>query len=180
MVLCVGIDTGGTYTDVVIIDDDKKEVLASAKSLTTYPDPIGGIRSALDKMPSDLLKKASAVSVSTTLSTNTVLENTGDAAALILIGNAKLLNLDDQREIQNYIIVPGGHDSIGGESEPLDLAAIEAYVLSVKDRVFAFAVSSYFSVRNPDHELKTKALIEKLTAEGDKPAHPVVCGHELA
>ncbi|WNY23684.1 hypothetical protein MmiHf6_09970 [Methanimicrococcus hongohii] len=180
MALCLGIDTGGTYTDVVIIDDESKEVLKAAKSLTTYPDPIGGIRNALDEMPPEMLEKAVVVSVSTTLSTNTVLENTGEAAALILIGDAKLLNFDDQKAVQNYIIVSGGHDSDGHEAEPLDAAAVEAYVLSVKDKVSAFAVSSYFSVRNPDHELKTKELIQKLTAADSKSSHPVVCGHELA
>ncbi len=181
MTLCLGIDTGGTYTDVVIIDDESKTVLKSAKSLTTYPDPIDGIRNALDEMPADLLEKASFVSVSTTLSTNTVLENTGEAAALILIGSAKLLSFDDQKAVQNYVIVNGGHDNEGNEVEPLDIAAVEKYVLSVKDKVSAFAVSSYFSVRNPEHELKTKALIQQLTAaDGQNNSHPVVCGHELA
>src|SRR5690606_12568300 len=42
------------------------------------------------------------------------------------------------------------------------------------DKVSAFAVSSYFSVRNPAHELAVKALIKELTGM------PVVCGHELS
>ncbi|WNY29121.1 hypothetical protein MmiEs2_13370 [Methanimicrococcus stummii] len=180
MTLCLGIDTGGTYTDVVIVDDESKTVLKSAKSLTTYPDPIGGIKNALDELPKETLEKVSVVSVSTTLSTNTVLENTGEAAALILIGNPKLLNFDDQKAVQNYTIVAGGHDNDGNEAEPLDLAAIEEYVLSVKDKVSAFAVSSYFSVRNPEHELKTRELIQKLMRDESGNAYPVVCGHELA
>ncbi|MDV0445237.1 hypothetical protein MmiAt1_07990 [Methanimicrococcus sp. At1] len=180
MKLSLGIDTGGTYTDAVIVDNESKIVLQSAKSLTTYPDPIGGIRHVLDKMPADLLENVSTVSVSTTLSTNTVLENTGEAAALILIGDSKLLNFDDQKAVQNYVIVSGGHDHDGTETAPLDTKAIEEYVFSVKDKVSAFAVSSYFSIRNPEHELSAKELIQKLTADGEKPAYPVVCGHELA
>lgn len=197
MTFCLGIDTGGTYTDVVIVDDETKTVLKSAKSLTTYPDPIDGIRNVIDEMPSDLLEKVTIISVSTTLSTNTVLENTGAAAALILIGDSKILNFDDQKAVQNYTIVSGGHDNDGTEIAPLDLQAIEDYVLSVKNNVSAFAVSSYFSVRNPDHELKAKELIQKLTAADNNDnaagkvvgnsnavgyggAYPVVCGHELA
>ncbi|MDL2260721.1 hydantoinase/oxoprolinase family protein [Methanimicrococcus sp. OttesenSCG-928-J09] len=181
MTFCLGIDTGGTYTDVVIVDDETKTVLQSTKSLTTYPDPIGGIRDAIDKMPPDLLEKVTVVSVSTTLSTNTVLENTGEAAALILIGDSNILNFDDQKAVQNYTIISGGHDNDGTETAPLDLQAIEDYVLSVKNSVSAFAVSSYFSVRNPDHELKAKELIKQLTASDDSGnAYPVVCGHELA
>ena len=180
MTLCLGIDTGGTYTDVVIVDDEKKSVLKSTKSLTTYPDPIDGIRSALDIMPPDLLEKVTVVSVSTTLSTNTVLENTGEAAALILIGNEKVLNLEEtQKSVQNYTIILGGHDNEGTETAPLDIQAVRDYVLSVKDQVSAFAVSSYFSVRNPAHELKVKEIIQEMTAS-DGGSYPVVCGHELA
>lgn len=47
-------------------------------------------------------------------------------------------------------------------------------MLGIKSRVSAFAVSSYFSVRNPEHELHVKTLIQELTGL------PVVCGHELA
>lgn len=180
MALCLGIDTGGTYTDVVLMNDETHLILKSAKSLTTYPDPIHGIRDAIDKMPSDLLEKVSIVSVSTTLSTNTVLENRGDAAALILIGDSKILNFEKQKEVQNYIIVSGGHDHDGNESEPLDIRAIEDFVLSVQNKVSAFAVSSYFSVRNPEHEFITKELIQKMTTTDGQEPHPVVCGHELA
>lgn len=180
MTFCLGIDTGGTYTDAVIVDDESKTVLQAAKSLTTYPDPIGGIRKVLDEMPEDLLKSVSIVSVSTTLSTNTVLENTGEAAALILIGDSKILVPDRSKDIQNYIVISGGHDSEGNEAACLDTEAVEQYVLSVQDQVSAFAVSSYFSIRNPDHELRVKELIRKLTSENGRMPSPVVCGHELA
>ena len=45
---------------------------------------------------------------------------------------------------------------------------------SVKDKVSAFAISSYFSTRNPEHELKAKERILELTGL------PAVCGHELS
>lgn len=35
-------------------------------------------------------------------------------------------------------------------------------------------MSSYFSTRNPEHELKVKEIVLKLTG------HPVVCGYELS
>ena len=41
-------------------------------------------------------------------------------------------------------------------------------------RVSAFAISASFGVRNPEHELQLRALVERLC---DK---PVTCGHELA
>jgi N-methylhydantoinase A/oxoprolinase/acetone carboxylase beta subunit len=35
MALLLGIDTGGTYTDAVVFDEEREAVVASAKSLTT-------------------------------------------------------------------------------------------------------------------------------------------------
>jgi N-methylhydantoinase A/oxoprolinase/acetone carboxylase beta subunit len=71
-------------------------------------------------------------------------------------------------------MIEGGHDSNGEEAAILDLLSVEEFVLKIKDKVSAFAVSSYFSVRNPEHELQVKTLIQELTGL------PVVCGHELA
>ena len=56
----------------------------------------------------------------------------------------------------------------------LDLEAIEKFALRVKDKVSAFAISSYFSTRNPEHEIKAKDRVLELTGL------PAVCGHELS
>lgn len=168
---CLGIDAGGTYTDAVIMDKDTKKIISSGSALTTYPDPIDGIRAVLDILDSDFLSKCHVLSVSTTLATNTILENTGEPAALIAVGES---SFPETSEIEEFIVVAGGHDHDGTETEPLDLEAVKNYVLSVKDRVSAFAVSSFFSIRNPEHEIRVKELIEELTG------YPVICGHELA
>lgn len=49
MAVGIGIDTGGTYTDAVIYDFDKKEVLAKGKALTTKENLETGIGNALGK-----------------------------------------------------------------------------------------------------------------------------------
>ncbi|MGB9927697.1 MAG: hydantoinase/oxoprolinase N-terminal domain-containing protein [Methanosarcina sp.] len=167
----LGIDAGGTYTDSVLIRKSDGKVLSSSKALTTYPDLLEGIKKSIDGLDQEKLKLVSLVSVSTTLATNTILEKTGYPVGLILIGNYEI---PADSKIENYIMVEGGHDSNGEEIMPLDLKVVEDFVLRIKDRVSAFAVSSYFSVRNPEHELHTKALIQELTGL------PVVCGHELA
>ena len=167
----LGIDAGGTYTDSVLIRKSDGKVVCSNKALTTYPDPLEGIKESIDGLDRDKLKLVTTVSVSTTLATNTILEKTGYPVGLILIRNYEI---PADSGIENCIMVQGGHDSQGDEIEALDLIAVEKFVLGIKDRVSAFAVSSYFSVRNPEHELSVKALIQKLTGL------PVVCGHELA
>lgn len=167
----LGIDAGGTYTDSVLIRKSDGKIVCSNKALTTYPDPLEGIKKSVDGLDPEKLRLVSTVSVSTTLATNTILEKTGYPVGLILIGD---YDIPVDSELENYIMVQGGHDSNGEEVAALDLLAIEKFVLEIKDRVSAFAVSSYFSVRNPEHELRVKTLIQELTGL------PVVCGHELA
>jgi len=167
----LGIDAGGTYTDSVLIRKSDGRVICSNKALTTYPDPLEGIKKSIDGLDPEKLKLVTVVSVSTTLATNTILEKNGYPVGLVLIGNYEI---PSDSGIEYCIMVQGGHDSNGEEVAALDLLAVEKFVLGIKDRVSAFAVSSYFSVRNPEHELRVKTLIQELTGL------PVVCGHELA
>ena len=85
----IGIDTGGTYTDAVIVDTagKKPKVLAKAKSLTTKGDLTRGIGSAIDALPKEQLARVEHAAISTTLATNACVEGKGGRAKLILIGS---------------------------------------------------------------------------------------------
>ena len=48
MAYFLGVDTGGTYTDAVIVDEAADRVIGSAKSLTTRGDLALGIGRAVD------------------------------------------------------------------------------------------------------------------------------------
>lgn len=167
----LGIDAGGTYTDAVIIRNSDKKVMASYKALTTYPELLKGIENAIDGLDPQYLKDIKLVSVSTTLATNTILERTGYPVGLILVGNYLV---PQDTSVREYVMVRGGHTATGAEADALDIEAVAEFVNRVKDNVSAFAVSSYFSVRNPEHELQIKDHIAKATGM------PVVCGHELS
>ncbi len=167
----MGIDAGGTYTDSIIIRDSDGKVVDSNKALTTYPDLLAGIRNSIDGLDQKYLKDIKLVSVSTTLATNTILEKTGYPVALIFVGDYEL---PEKVPVDYYTVVAGGHDHHGAELLPLDMEALEAFVRKVGDKVSAFAVSSYFSIRNPAHELAIKERIQEITGL------PVVCGHELS
>ncbi|MGM0771965.1 MAG: hydantoinase/oxoprolinase N-terminal domain-containing protein, partial [Halobacteriota archaeon] len=167
----LGIDAGGTYTDAVIIRDSDGGVVDSKKAFTTYPDPLEGIKNVLDSLDKEYLADVSLVSVSTTLSTNALLEGTGDPVGLILVGEHPV---EKDFPTRNIIFVTGGHDHNGEEVAPLDIETIHDFVLSTKDEVAAYAVSANFGTRNPEHELQTKETIRLLTSM------PVVCGHELS
>ena len=43
----IGIDTGGTYTDAVVVDLQNRSILASAKAITTHGDLSIGVAAAL-------------------------------------------------------------------------------------------------------------------------------------
>lgn len=85
----IGIDTGGTYTDAVLYDFGKNEVIAKGKSLTTKGNLEIGIGNALDTLPFDLIRQASVLSLSTTLATNACVENKGGRAKLVLLGTTR-------------------------------------------------------------------------------------------
>src|SRR5262245_18926794 len=81
----VGADVGGTFTDVLLMDDETGE-FGVAKTLTTPNDPsvgvLRGIRSALDRMgiaPGDLAN----VIHGTTLVTNAIIQRAGAPTALV-------------------------------------------------------------------------------------------------
>ena len=82
----IGIDTGGTCTDAVILDTEGNQVLSYGKTLTTKTDLKEGILKALTSLDQDLVKKAEYLSLSTTLATNACVEGKGGRAKLVFIG----------------------------------------------------------------------------------------------
>ena len=89
MKIGIGIDTGGTCTDAVIYQFDQKQILASAKTATTKEDLAEGIGNVLDLLPSDLIRQAEVIALSTTLATNACVENKGGRAKLVFFGDRK-------------------------------------------------------------------------------------------
>ncbi|MBQ9043595.1 MAG: hypothetical protein IJ111_12375 [Eggerthellaceae bacterium] len=82
----LGIDTGGTFTDAVVVDTDDMSVLAHVKSLTTKGDLTRCITKVLDGLPRDVLMRAEQAALSTTLATNACVEGKGGRAKLIIVG----------------------------------------------------------------------------------------------
>ena len=85
----IGIDTGGTYTDAVVYETDKRKILSSAKALTTKHDLKIGIKNVLEKIPAEMLRKCASLALSTTLATNACVENKGGHGKLVYVGADK-------------------------------------------------------------------------------------------
>lgn len=195
MTIVLGIDTGGTYTDAVLVDlnaqneGDRESVVAHAKALTTRRDLSIGISAAIETVLDNSTVEPvqiGLVALSTTLATNAIVEDKGGQICLILVGyDPELLHeFDLRRELAATDIahIRGGHDGFGDEIAPLDEDAVREAIRARLGQVEAFAVSSYFSVRNPAHELRVRELVAEITAQagdGFRPTVPVTCGHEL-
>jgi N-methylhydantoinase A/oxoprolinase/acetone carboxylase beta subunit len=162
MSILLGIDTGGTYTDAVLFDTEQG-VLASAKSLTTNHHLAVGVGLALDAVLSETHADIQLVSLSTTLATNALVEGRRSPICLLLVGYhpdaLKRAGLGRALGSDPVVFLEGGHNGYGVEQKPLDLVAARQAILSHAPRVAAFAISGYFSVRNPAHELALRDLI---------------------
>ena len=173
----LGIDTGGTFTDAVLLDENK-QVVATAKSLTTHFDLAQGIAGALAQLPQAQLQAVNLVCLSTTLTTNSVVEGKGAPVCVLLAGyderQIKASGLIELLGHDAIVSLAGGHDAAGQALCPLDEAAAKAAIRAQVGRVSAFAISGTFAVRNRAHEMQLRAWVRELC---DK---PITCGHELA
>ena len=102
----VGIDTGGTFTDVVAVDEDTGE-LATVKTPSTPTDPAVGFLTGVDKVLSALGPgrdgEIGAVSHGTTVATNQLLEGrVGELGFITTEGYEHLLEIARQSVPDGY------------------------------------------------------------------------------
>jgi len=179
MSFILGVDTGGTYTDAVILEDEER-VIAFSKALTTHSDLSLGIGLAIQKAikkKNTATEKISLVSLSTTLATNALVEGQGDRVALVMIGfqdsDLEKHSIFDALKGDPFLVIEGGHNYAGFEKSPLAKNKLSKWISGIKG-VSAYAVCSQFAVRNPEHELEAAEIIRKLT---DK---PVSLSHQIS
>jgi N-methylhydantoinase A/oxoprolinase/acetone carboxylase beta subunit len=181
MALLLGIDTGGTYTDAVLLDEAAGRVLAKAKALTTRPDLALGVGRAIDAVLAETgiaPAEVGLVSLSTTLATNALVEGQGGRVALVFVGfEEKELardGLSDALRGDPVIRIAGGHDHGGGEAVALDRAALEAGLAALGPEISGVAVAARFATRNPAHEIAVRDTVREVSGL------PVTCSHELS
>lgn len=169
----IGIDTGGTYTDAVLLEADSGAVITTAKVATNHHNLAASTAQGLET----LLQKAaidphevSRLALSTTLATNAVIENKGARVAAFVIGYVKHFKLP----ITATIFIKGGHTITGDEEEPLDLDNIVDTLQGLKGEVDAYAICSAMSMQNPTHEMVTEKAVSMMDPK------PVFCSHTIS
>ncbi|MFR0924703.1 MAG: glutamate mutase L [Butyricicoccaceae bacterium] len=170
MPVILGIDTGGTYTDSVIVDAVSRQVLCKAKAFTTRQDLLCGIAQSLDRMHYAHPDEIVMVCLSTTLATNAVVEGQSGRVGALLLGRdaAGSLPAVQVRRLRGTL------DIKGRILEDISPEEIIAAANAFRGQVDAVAISGFASVRNPVHEARVRQIIQQ---ELDV---PVVCAHELS
>lgn len=175
--LFLGIDTGGTFTDGVLLDPTAGAVLKACKTPTTHHDLRLCIAQVLEDLAIDDPGRVRLVSLSTTLATNAIAEGRNRSVALFLLGYDQQLvtkfQLDRELSTGRVHYIRGGHDLEGREQAALDEDGLLAAAQAALESVEAFAVSGYAGVVNPHHEERAAHLLGRLADL------PVVQGHQL-
>ena len=172
----IGVDIGGTFTDVIAMDDDG--VIEHAKSLTTYPDPTVGFFTGLSKIQGE---RAGFLGHGTTLATNALLTGGGASTALITTeGFRDVLEIrrthrktlfDLYEEIPPPLVPRDARlevaERIGADGavvRELDEAGVRSAAARIRELgASAVAVSFLFSFANDSHERRAREiLIEEL------------------
>ncbi|MEM6680078.1 MAG: hydantoinase/oxoprolinase family protein [Pseudomonadota bacterium] len=180
MMIALGIDTGGTYTDAVLVEDEET-VIAAAKALTTRHDLAVGIGEAVEAVLRDAKVDAGQIrlaSLSTTLATNALIEGQGERIGLVLVGfdeaSMQRHGLADALNDEPYCLIAGGHDHAGNQACALDEEALRVWLSEQEGAVSAFAVAAEFATRNAAHERRVQEIIAELTGK------PASCSHHLS
>lgn len=182
--LIVGIDVGGTFTDVVAVDRERQALFA-LKVPSQPKRPAGafleGLRSIVAEAgcaPADVER----VVHGTTIGTNAVLEHKGATLGILTtrgfedvlaIGRMKRtemynLNADPEEPLflaarRRIVGIPERVDARGNVVEPLDEGAVLEAVRRLRDGhgVESIAVCYLFSFLHPGHEQRTAALLRE-------------------
>ena len=150
----LGIDTGGTYTDAVVIDTDGPTVLAKAKSLTTKENLSRGIGAAVGALPREVLDQVEHAALSTTLATNACVEGKGGRARLVIVGTTDevLHRVDAQGTFgipySDVITTPfvGSYD--GSDVEIPDWEALYQSNPQFFEEADSFGIASLYALNN--------------------------------
>ncbi|MCC7021453.1 MAG: hydantoinase/oxoprolinase family protein [Thermomicrobiales bacterium] len=197
MTVRLGIDTGGTFTDLVGIDEETGGLLV-AKTPSTPAHPVQAIMNAIGQSEAEPAALG-GISIGTTVATNALLQRTG--ATVIYITTEGFTDVPHiQRmnrkhhfsltwtkpeplvERRNCLGVAERLDFHGAVLTPLTDEALEDLAGRIAERLadypegdVAFAVCLLFSYVNPAHELRLRDFLRKRF-----PAIPVSLSHEVA
>jgi N-methylhydantoinase A len=176
----VGVEIGGTFTDVIVLHDDGR--VETAKVLSTPGQPQVGAMAALQEL--GFIDRIDVLVHASTVGTNAVITRRGARAGLITsqgFGDILEIQRHDRTEIYNpryrkpEPIIPRDRvaevvervDAVGNVIIPPDASSVEEAVSRLvkgKD-VDSIAVCLLFSFRHPENERAIREAIQRLSPD---------------
>ena len=194
----IGIDVGGTFTDLVAMDVGDSTPVAF-KTPTTPADPsdgvlrgIAGLASSMGMDARELLQKAQVIIHGTTVATNTLVERKGAKVGLITTeGFRDLLEIREGLKEDRYNLrmdqveplaprylrvgVEERVDSSGRVRRELDVEGLRRKVEYLKSEgVDSVAICFLFSFLNPDHEMEAERITREMLPDAYVSASHVI------
>ena len=180
----LGVDVGGTFTDLIYVDDEAGQVMIH-KLATTPDDPSRGTIQGIKELTEEAGETPGALDQvfhGTTIATNIVIEHNGaNVGMLTTEGYRDILHIARHKKPRNFsnyqdlpwqryplvrrryrLTVPERITSDGEVLVELDEEVARQQVRKLKDAgVEAVAVCLLFSFLNPSHEQRLKEIVQE-------------------
>ncbi len=170
--MIIGLDVGGTHTDVVLLD--QKGIQREIKVPTLCSDLFSSVLQGIDAVTADVPAAAiKRIVLSTTLTTNAVIQGRIPPVGMVVCAGP---GIDPGlfRTNRHYVQVRGAMDHRGREIDAVDPREIRAVAEEFrKEGIRHIGVVGKFSIRNPRHEIQIGELLQ---AEFEK----VFLGHRIS
>jgi N-methylhydantoinase A len=157
--MIIGLDVGGTHTDVVLVDRDglQKEIKVATDPSNLFQSVLSGLDAVTAGIdPSDIKR----IVLSTTLTTNAIVQNQIPPVGMI-VSSGPGIDPEFYRTNSHYFTVSGSIDHRGREIEPINEDEIREIADQLqKEGIDHIGIVGKFSIRNPAHELRISEILQ--------------------
>ena len=158
--MILGLDVGGTNTDVVFLSPKgvQKYVKVPTQPDNLFKSVLSGFTLILEDVDPGLVER---VVISTTLTTNAIVQQTVTPVGMIVSAGPGI-DPENFRTGDQYYAVGGSINHRGREIEPINEAEIQIVGEKLKKAGIEYVgVVGKFCVRNPSHEILIKRILDK-------------------
>jgi N-methylhydantoinase A len=178
----IGVDIGGTFTDLVVLDERAGEV-RTLKVPSTPQDPSQAVLNAVRRLHDEFgidLSQVTQFTHATTVACNTILEASGARTGLLVTdGFRDVLQIQRHKRFRLFDLaykkipplvprhltygIPERIDAAGAVVRALDEEAVAAAVEALgRDGIEALAICFLFSFRNAAHEQRAAEIAREM------------------
>ncbi len=158
--MIIGLDVGGTHTDVVLLDRDglRKEIKVNTDPSNLFQSVLSGLNAVTEDIDPSQIKR---IVLSTTLTTNAIVQEKTPPVGMI-VSSGPGIDPEFYRTNPLFFAVSGCIDHRGREIEPVNPVEIESIADQLKrEGVQYVGIVGKFSIRNPSHEKKISEILRK-------------------